>query len=163
MKFTAQEEYGLRCLLQVARDETASMTIPEIADREGLTPAYVAKLMHLLREAGVVDSTRGQKGGYRLAREARQIDVAAVLAVLGGRLYSGEYCGRYPGTEGECVHTVSCSIRSLWMGLDAVVQTALRKTTLADLLCAEMEAASAVDRRSDPPPLIPLQSLVGQA
>ena len=59
MKLTTQEEYGLRCLLQLARKDTGSLTIPELSRREGMSPANVAKIMRLLRRAGFVRSTRG--------------------------------------------------------------------------------------------------------
>ena len=63
MKFSAQEEYGLRCLLQLGRQaEKGSMTIPEISSAEGLSGPYVAKLMRVLRQGGFVQSTRGQVG-----------------------------------------------------------------------------------------------------
>src|SRR5258708_12836034 len=75
MRLTAQEEYGLRCLLQVARGEEGSVTTPEIAEREGLSQAHVHKLMGLLRRAGLVESVRGRKAGYQLARPAGQINV----------------------------------------------------------------------------------------
>ena len=137
MRFSAQEEYGLRCLLQMAREPVGSVTIPEIAEREALTPAYVGKLMRVLRQAGLVKSTRGQKGGYRLACPPEEINVGMVLAALGGRLYSNDFCGRHAGTGRICVHDVDCSIRSLWMAVDSVVQRALSRTMLADLLRSE--------------------------
>ena len=60
MQLSAKEEYGLRCLLQVARHEGAEpLRIPEIAAREGLSPEYTAKLMRALRQGGLVVSTRG--------------------------------------------------------------------------------------------------------
>ena len=86
MKFTAQEEYGLRCLLQIGH-QGGSLTIPEISARESLSIPYVAKLVRLLRQGGFVTSTRGQSGGYALARPPEQIVVGEVLAVLGGRLF----------------------------------------------------------------------------
>src|SRR5262245_56680853 len=137
MRFTAQEEYGLRCLLQIARAPGGALTIPEVAEREALTPAYVAKLMRVLREAGLVEATRGQKGGYRLARPPEQILIGKALAALGGRLYSRDFCERYTGTQHLCVHSVDCSIRSLWTALDAVIERALSGMTLKDMLCSE--------------------------
>jgi len=158
MRFTAQEEYGLRCLLQIAREPAGSLTIPEIAEREALTSAYVAKLMSVLRKAGLVKSTRGQKGGYRLACPPDQMNLGMVLAALGGRLYSKDFCGRHAGKEQVCVHNVDCSIRSLWIALDSVVQRALGQTMLTDLFRSEQamtvwahpqrEGASGVGTRS---------------
>src|SRR5712671_5987275 len=139
MRLTAQEEYGLRCLLQVARGQEGSLTTPQIAEREGLTQAHVHKLMRFLRRAGLVKSVRGRKGGYQLARPAEQINVGAVLASLGGRLYSGDFCGQHTGNERTCVRNDDCSIRSLWIAIDQAVQRALQSTKLSDLLRSEPE------------------------
>ena len=72
MQFSAQEEYGLRCLLRLAARGGDSMTIPEISQAEGISVPYVAKLMRFLRDGGIVTSERGQSGGYRLARPASE-------------------------------------------------------------------------------------------
>jgi Rrf2 family protein len=139
MRLTAQEEYGLRCLLQVARGQDAAITTPEIAEQEGLSEAHVHKLMRLLRRAGLVRSVRGRKGGYRLARPAGQINVGAVLACLGDTFYSTEFCGQHTGNERTCVRNDDCSIRSLWIAVDRAVQRALQSTKLSDLLRTEPE------------------------
>src|SRR5262249_24019924 len=126
MKFTAQEEYGLRCLLQIGRKpEGSGLTIPEIAAAEGISIPYVAKLMRILRRGGFVKSTRGQTGGYALAHPASKINVGEVLSVLGGRFFDSEYCERYPGNVQICTHTVDCSIRSLWHAVQDVVDQVL--------------------------------------
>jgi Rrf2 family protein len=144
MKFTAQEEYGVRCLLQMAREPEGFGTIPDIAEREGLSIAYVAKLMRVMRRAGLVASHRGQKGGYRLARPADQMNLGRVLAALGGRLYPDDFCERHAGARGACVHTIDCSVRTLWSALDSVVQRALKDTTLKDLVSTERQMESFV-------------------
>ncbi len=70
MNLSSQEEYGLRCLLQVAAHGAPEpLSIAQIAVAEGISPEYTAKLMRLLRKGGLVDSTRGAGGGYRLARQ----------------------------------------------------------------------------------------------
>src|SRR5262245_2088103 len=97
MKITAQEEYGLRCLLALARASGGSATIAEIAAAEGLSSAYTAKLLALLRRAGFVKSMRGANGGQRLARPADAIDLAAVLGALSAPLYTTDFCARHPG------------------------------------------------------------------
>jgi Mn-dependent DtxR family transcriptional regulator len=72
MKLSTQEEYGLRCLLQLARaGDAASLTIAEMSEREGISSPNVAKIMRILRRAGLVRSTRGKAGGYYLSRPAR--------------------------------------------------------------------------------------------
>lgn len=146
MRFTAQEEYGLRCLLQIARDPSGRSTIPEIAARESLSVAYVAKLLIVLRKSGIVESLRGQKGGYRLARPASALRMDEVLDVLGGRLYPSDFCGRYAGLDDVCVHQTGCSVRGLWSRLDSMVHDSLARTTLADLVCAVPSDAAAAEQ-----------------
>ena len=74
MKISAQEEYGLRCLLQLARaEEGQSVSITEIAAAEGLSAPYVAKLLAILRQQGLIESERGRTGGYRLTAPAGEI------------------------------------------------------------------------------------------
>ena len=125
------------------------MTIPEIAQIEGVSPHNVAKYLSVLRRAGFVDSERGQHGGYTLARPAREISVADVVAALGGPLYDPSFCDHFTGTDDACQHTaIDCSIRGVWMRVQGAVDTVLRQTTLQDLL----QAAAQHDQtyRSEP-------------
>ncbi|MCG9895818.1 MAG: Rrf2 family transcriptional regulator [Fimbriimonadaceae bacterium] len=135
MKFSAQEEYGLRCLLAVARQgDQASLTIPEISRMEGLTPSHVAKLMAILRKSGFVRSTRGQLGGYQLGMAPEKMIVKDVLESLGGRLYGDGFCERHSGIEPECVHEGDCLLRPLWLQVQHAVDVVLVRYTVADLL-----------------------------
>ena len=136
MKLTSQEEYGLRCLLLLARQEPGeSLTIPEIGEVEGISPHNVAKYLRLLRQGGLVDSERGQHGGYTLSREPCAIAVDEVLAALGGRLFDSSFCDNFVGTADSCHHsTIDCSIRGLWMRVQNAVDQVLSQTTLEDLL-----------------------------
>jgi Rrf2 family protein len=143
MKVSSQEEYGLRCMLQVASASVTEpvVTLTEIARREGLSVPHVAKLMGTLRNGGLVESVRGRSGGYSLTRTADQISVLDVLSALGERLFDSEYCERYTGSDdNQCVHVSGCSIRSVWSRVEAIASDVLRRTTLADLLRYE-EAA----------------------
>ncbi len=132
MKFSAQEEYGLRCLVAIGRKD--SLTIPEIARSEGLTEAHVAKLLMILRQGGFVTSTRGQTGGYALARPPELISINEALAHLGGRLYDAGFCGKHSGKSEVCAHSFSCSIRSIWSTVQEAVDEVLDKISLADLI-----------------------------
>src|SRR5215471_14867604 len=118
MKITSQEEYGLRCLLHLARvPEGQSLTIPEIAAAEGLSHPYVAKLLAILRQGGLIESVRGRTGGYWLAAPPSEISLGSVLQVLGEPLFDDPgYCQRHAGTEaeGSCVHKGACTLRALW-------------------------------------------------
>ncbi len=149
MRFTAQEELGLRCMVQMATaaaaDPPSGLTIGEIAGREGLTHHYVAKLMRLLRLAGLVASVRGQRGGYRLARPAGEISLALVMAALGERFHTVEQCRR-ARRRSTCVHLAECPIRPLWASIDRVAQQLFERCSLADLLAGEDEVERRVER-----------------
>ena len=137
MKISSQEEYGLRCLMRIAReDDGQSLTIPEIAAAEGLSHPYVAKLLSVLRQAGLIDSVRGRSGGYRLADAPENISLGRVLQELGEPLFDEPgYCQRHAGTEGDvCVHLGECSLKALWSTLEQWMSHTLSRVTLADLL-----------------------------
>jgi Rrf2 family protein len=139
MKLTSHEEYGLRCLIRLGQEGPAGrLTIPEISSAEGVSEAYVGKLLRMLRLGGLVTAARGV-GGYSLARPASQIVLADVLAVLGGRLYESDFCEVHSGQRKDCVRTVDCSLRVLWRTVQAAVDDVLRRTTLQDLLCNEQQ------------------------
>lgn len=141
MKITAQEEYGLRCLLRLAQGgEGHSLSIAEIAAAEGLSAPYVAKLMSVLRNEGFVESARGRSGGYRLSQPPAEIRLGALLHALGEALFDEpSYCERHAGTEtpGVCVHRGACSLRALWGALEVWMRGALDRISLADLLSGE--------------------------
>ena len=135
MRLSSQEEYGLRCLLRLARHEGPEpLRIQEIAEAEGMTPEYVAKLMRVLRNGSLVKSTRGAAGGYRLERPAADVTVWEAVEVLGGEFFPDSFCEAHPGSLRDCVHSTDCSIRALWRGLNGLLRHALSSITLADLM-----------------------------
>ena len=138
MKISAQDEYGLRILLRIARaQEGHGLSIPQISELEGLSAAYVGKLTRSLRLAGFIESNRGQKGGYVLTRPADQIKVNDVITALGGRLFDEQFCGGFAGKNNFCTNSVDCSVRSLWKIVQYAVDHLLEKITLADLIGTE--------------------------
>jgi Rrf2 family protein len=138
MRLTAQEEYGLRCLLQVARRPAGTpVSIPEIAAAEGLSVEYASKLLRELRRAGLVKSARGPGGGYSLERAPREISVWAAIEALGGPLFPDAFCACHGGLNDGCVHETDCSVRALWRSVDGLLRGHLARVTLADLVRGE--------------------------
>jgi Rrf2 family protein len=138
MQLLASEEYGLRCLLQVARATTdAPVSIGEVARAEGLSPEYAAKLLRRLRLAGLVDSVRGAVGGYRLARPAGEISVWRALESLGGEFFDEAFCACHAGQRRRCVRTRDCSLRPLWRVLQGTLRESLERVQIGDLLRGE--------------------------
>jgi Rrf2 family protein len=135
VKITAQEEYGLRCILQLASAPPGeSFTVAEIARREGLSGAYVEKLLRILGKAGLTQSLRGVKGGYTLARPAEQITLGDVGRALGGIQLAHEICHRYTGKQKICVHEDGCAIRPVWQGVTRYVMEMMDSITISKLM-----------------------------
>ncbi len=138
MKITAQEEYGLRCLLQLARTPQGQVvSVKEIAAKEGLSYAYVEKLLRFLARSGLVHSVRGIKGGYVLNRPAASVTLGEVVRALGTVQTTTHICSQFTGNQRTCVHFNDCGIRSVWSGLTTYIQSFMDQTTLASLLESE--------------------------
>jgi Rrf2 family protein len=144
VKLTANEEYGVRCLVRLAYAgyTGGSLTIPEISLAEGVSPAYAAKILRVLRRGGFVKAARGKEGGYTLARPAAEIAIGDVIDALGGRLFESRFCDSHAGQAPICTRSVDCSVRSLWRAVQVAVDHVLSKTTLHDLLQNEEEMNS---------------------
>lgn len=145
MKFSSQEEYGLRCLLRIARDSNGrGLTIPGISKAEGISEAHVAKLLRILRLNGYLESSRGQVGGYSLKQNPESIKIKEVLTLLGGKLYDEEFCEQHFIAKDLCTNSVECSIRSLWQMLQGAVDGVLNNLTVADLISPAEELVSKI-------------------
>ena len=137
MKISAQEEYGLRCLVQLANlPEGESLTLPQLAEREGISVANAGKLMWLLNKAGFVSATRGTKGGYSLARSSSEIRLNEIIKVLDADEINS-HCESYTGVLDSCIHKGDCGIRPVIVGLHEIVENALSQITLAQLVGKE--------------------------
>jgi len=148
MKITSQEEYGLRCLLQLARiPQHHVVSVKEIATREGLSGAYVEKLLRILSRAGLVHSMRGLRGGYALNRPATSIMLGEVVRALGTVQTTEHICTSFTGNRDACVHFSDCGIRSVWSGLTTYIQSFLDQTTLASLLAPEYTVSERLANR----------------
>jgi Rrf2 family protein len=140
MKFSTQEEYGLRCLLRIANEKNPKgLTIPEISKLEGITTHNTAKILRALRLGGFLESSRGQIGGYTLSRPPQEIFIKDVLDSLGGKLFDDDFCTEHSGSISICTRSVDCSIRSLWQLIQSAVDSVLKNLTLKDLMVSEEE------------------------
>ncbi len=136
MKFSTQEEYGLRCLLRIARfhEMGKALTIPEISRGEGISEHVTAKILRSLRLGGFIESARGHLGGYTLARPPHKILVGNVLNELGGKLYDDSYCSLHSKGDLLCTVTSDCTVRSLWELIQNSVDNVIGEMQLSDLM-----------------------------
>src|ERR1700716_407037 len=100
MMFSTKAEYGVRVMVELARrSDGEPIPLAEIAANDGLPLAYLEHLVARLRKAGLVDSRRGSRGGYLLARPAAQITMAEVVEALEGSI--APIAGISPGADGS--------------------------------------------------------------
>jgi Rrf2 family protein len=137
VRITTWAEYGLISALHLAqRYGDGPITGRAIAAGESLPVDYVEQILLRLRRAGIVDSTRGARGGYRLARPATDITVRDVVAA--SELHTFDmHCTTNPLSDERCADSASCSIRPVWALLQSKIDEVLEGIRLADLLAAE--------------------------
>lgn len=151
MKITAQEEYGLRCLLQLTQaNAEQGLTVKEIASKEGLSPAYVEKLLRLLAKAGLIHSVRGIHGGYLLSRKPQEVTLGEVVKALGSVPSTEEICDRHPGNRTSCIHIDDCCIRSAWATLTHAIEGFMGKVRISDLVGPEAKVKQSLLRIQSP-------------
>jgi Rrf2 family protein len=148
MKITAQEEYGLRCVLQLAREQTAdsdgnlepgAVFVRDIAEREGLSVAYVEKILWTLSHSGIVESVRGPKGGYRLTRPCGEISLGEVMRALGGIPSEEEICSQFTGNQDVCVHHDGCGLKPVWTSITDFVNSVFDRVPISTLLTGSVD------------------------
>src|SRR6188508_2170621 len=133
MKISTRTEYGIRVLVTLARNEGEScLSLSEIARREKLPHAYLEQLAGDLRRAGLVTATRGQAGGYRLARPADQIAMADAIRALEGPILEMPCAG--VGDLEHCDRPQPCSVHEVFQRVYESLSLSLGATSLAEVL-----------------------------
>jgi FeS assembly SUF system regulator len=123
-------DYGTVVLAHLAHDEAELASASEVAAATGLGPPTVSKLLKSLGKAGLVTSTRGSQGGYRLARDAREISAADVIDALEGPVSITE-CS---ATDSHCDYESVCTVGGAWQRINVAIRRSLNEVSLADLL-----------------------------
>ncbi len=154
MRVSALEEYGLRCLVQLARGGAepgldVTLSTREIAEREGLSLEYTAQILASMRKAGLVTSVRGVNGGFRLVRSAQTISVGEMFRALDSA-FDNDLCAHFTGQLETCANAGDCHVAPIWDELSRRIYGFLDSVSLADI------ASGNVQR---PPQVIPLASL----
>lgn len=132
MKVTAKEQHGLRAMAKLAgRYGEGPVPLSEIARAQGVSLDYLEQVVPALRDAGLIDSTRGARGGYELSRSPAAITVGEVLRALDGELLPIRCVQE--GNAAPCDQSSTCSARTVWETVHNRLLDALDGMTLADL------------------------------
>ena len=141
MMFSTRAEYGVRVMVELARrGGVEPVPLGEIADGEGLPLAYLEHLVARLRRAGLIESRRGARGGYLLARPPGEITMAEVVEALEGSIAPIECISSGPDGTIRCSRESDpehvCTTKLLWTRVRASIIDTLRETTLDELIPA---------------------------
>ena len=139
MKITTKGRYALRIMVDLAQQsQDAFIPLKEISARQEISEKYAEMIVSLLNKAGLVFSSRGKGGGYKLARTPDKYSVSAVLKVTEGSL-APVTC--LETDENLCPNAGHCGTLPMWRELDRRIDEYLGSITIADLV-AQTEAAS---------------------
>lgn len=154
MKLGKLTDYAIAVMAQLARHAAAApagadgvaLSAAALSADTGVPEPTVAKVLKTLSRGQLLDSARGVSGGYRLARDARQITVAEIIEVMDGPIAIVSCVDTANGEEGGCTVAHRCGVRSKWAPVNDAIRAALTAVTLADMAmpsCAKIPQASA--------------------
>ncbi len=160
IKITAMEEYGVRCLVRLARNGAGQpVTCANLSEAERVPPLFAEQILRRFRFGGLVTSVRGPHGGFVLARDPVTITLGEVVRLLDAGL-GEDICNQFNKDGRSCGHLGGCGLRPIWHRISQRVTSALDQTSLAQLLAEETQVADEIAHQGEsvapPPSLGPL-------
>jgi Rrf2 family protein len=134
MRVSSKAHYGLRMMTEFSKSYgEGPVSLAEVSRKEHLPLSYLEQLAAHLRRGGLVESTRGVRGGYRLTRSPASISVLDVVRVVEGEVAPVD-CVAHDYVPGTCVREDDCASQALWRRLKQSIDAVLSQTTLAELV-----------------------------
>jgi Rrf2 family protein len=147
MRVTKWGECGILCAVYLAeRYGQGSVGALEISESQSLDIQYTQQILQRLRKGGVIDSERGPRGGYRLARLPEQITLKDILYATEGDTFQiiCDYAPIHPDAEdgAHCATKESCGLHGVWQDLRSAIDKLLEQKTLKDLVGLNSKSAA---------------------
>jgi FeS assembly SUF system regulator len=130
LRITKLTDYASVLMTVMAASPTDLHSAAGLAERAGLEPTTVSKVLKLLAQADLLEGVRGAAGGYRLARTPAEVTLKTIVEAMEGPLAMTE-CS---GGSGQCGIQHVCGARANWRRVNDVIADALSAVTLADML-----------------------------
>jgi len=130
IRITKQTDYGIVLMTHLAEAPERRYSGPDLAAEAGLPLPMVSKILKLLARDGLLESHRGVKGGYALARSPEEITVDEIIAALEGPIAITECIEHAPS---DCDHEAVCPTRGNWQKINQAIRQALEQITLAEM------------------------------
>jgi len=129
LRMSKLTDYGTVVLAHLAGDNSQCLSAADVAEASGIALPTVSKLLKALAKAEIVSSTRGAHGGYRLARQPKQISATEVIDALEGPVSITE-CS---AIDSHCDYESNCNVGGAWQRINIAIRRALDDISLADL------------------------------
>jgi Rrf2 family iron-sulfur cluster assembly transcriptional regulator len=130
MRLTTKGRYAVTAMLDLSLNYgVGSITLADISDRQGISLSYLEQLFAKLRKQGLVSSSRGPGGGYKLSREADEITVLEVISAVDERVDSTACDGK-----ANCHGEQQCLSHELWTSLSEQIQIYLAGISLGEVV-----------------------------
>jgi len=149
MRVTKWGECGILCSLELARHYgEAAVGALEIADSQGLDLQYTQQILQRLRKGNVIESVRGPRGGYHLARPPSETTLRDILYAVEGDTFQiiCDYAPIHPAVDesSRCATKETCALHGVWQELRHTIDSLLQGKTLADLMAQQPPGESLV-------------------
>ena len=151
IRITKQSDYGIVLMTRLANHSDSLHNAASLAEKTQLPAPTVSKILKLLARAGLLESHRGVKGGYTLARAPESITVAEIITALEGPIAITECIEDGPG---ECSQEPFCGVRGNWQRINLAIRQALEAISLAEMT-EPLERLVTIGRRSMEQPAEP--------
>lgn len=130
MLISRTSQYAIQSLIYIALKEVGTPILSrEVAERLGVPPAYLAKIMQMLCKGGVLSSYRGRLGGFSLRESPEKIDLMRVLAITEGQDFSKDCV---LGLK-VCSDETACPMHQKWKPIKAEILAMLQGQNLTNL------------------------------
>lgn len=136
---TISVEYGIHCLLWLVGSGDTAMSIRELAELQGISPSFLAKIFPKLEKTGIVAASEGVRGGYRLGRSPEKICFLDIVDAIEGHkpLFDcqevRERCALFGGKPPEWATKGVCAIHGVMLQAEKAMRDSLASQTLADV------------------------------
>lgn len=132
MMISTRGRYALRMMADLAKNESEGfVALKDIAERQGISKKYLEQIIPVLNRSGLLQTSRGFGGGYRLVKEPSEYTVGEILRVTEGSM-APVSC--LESEKNTCPRCGECATLSIWQGLQNVVDSYLNGITLQDIL-----------------------------
>jgi Rrf2 family protein len=133
MRISAKGEYAAKAVLYLSLKHPKVVTIHEIAENHNIPLKYLEQILLILKRARLLESHRGVRGGYTLARGPEEISIGEVLRVVDGKFSRSSCLELDLQSHHSCPEVNSCGLKQVWQDVQSAVEKILFETTFDEL------------------------------